>query len=106
MTNLKNPFALREGEIVMIEDIPPDERGLKCNCVCPACKGPFEARLGNIRVHHFAHNGEGCDEEVAFLNGLYILVQEYVINSNIISSFLLIQQSYLLFSVPTVVSSE
>lgn len=84
MTNLRNPFALRDGEIIMIEDVPPSERGLQCNCVCPACKGPFEARLGNIRVHHFAHNGEGCDEEIAFVNGLYILVQEYVKNSRII----------------------
>ena len=84
MADLKNPFALRDDTVVMIEDVPSSERGLKCKCVCPACKGPFEARLGNIRVHHFAHNGEGCDEEIAYLNGLYLLVQEFILNNKII----------------------
>ena len=79
MSDLKNPFGLRDSNIVMIEDISLDERGLKCNCVCPACKEPFEARLGEVRAHHFAHSGEGCDEEIAYLNGLYKLVQEYVL---------------------------
>ena len=84
MTILKNPFGLRDGKIVMIEDISLDERGLKCNCVCPACKDPFEARLGDVRTHHFAHSGEGCDEEIAFLNGMYMLVQEFILANAIV----------------------
>ena len=84
MADLKNPFGMRDGCIVMIEDIPISERGLKCNCVCPACKEPFEARLGDIRVHHFAHSGEGCDEEAAFLNGMYTIVQEYILSESVV----------------------
>ena len=78
MPYLKNPFGLRNGEIVMIEDILPEERGQKCNCVCPACGVAFEARLGNIRIHHFAHSGEGCSETIAFLSGMYALISEYI----------------------------
>lgn len=81
MSDLKNPFGLRDGRIIMIEDIPPTERGLRCNCVCPACGDSFEARLGSVRVHHFAHSGEGCDEEVAALTGLYMLVREYILSN-------------------------
>lgn len=84
MADLKNPFGMRDGCIVMIEDIPISERGLKCNCVCPACKEPFEARLGNIRVHHFAHSGEGCDEEAAFLSGMYTIVQEFILSEPVV----------------------
>lgn len=84
MADLKNPFGMRDGCIVMIEDIPISERGLKCNCVCPACKEPFEARLGDIRVHHFAHSGEGCDEEAAFLNGMYTIVQEFILSESVV----------------------
>ncbi len=35
---IRNPFGLRNGKIVMIEDISIEERGLQCNCVCPNCK--------------------------------------------------------------------
>ena len=79
MRDLKNPFGMRDGRVVMIEDIPENERGLKCRCFCPSCNDPFKARMGDIRAHHFAHSGEGCDEEIAFLSGLYKLVQEYVL---------------------------
>jgi len=83
MRDLKNPFGLRDGRVVMIEDISENERGLKCNCFCPSCNDPFEARMGNVRVHHFAHSGEGCSEEIAFLSGLYRLVREYILENTI-----------------------
>lgn len=81
MSFLKNPFGERDGKIIMIEDISPEERGLKCKCVCPSCKDRLMARLGEVRVHHFAHSGEGCDEEIAFLSGLYLIVQDYILNN-------------------------
>lgn len=84
MTFLKIPFGLRDGAIVMIGDITPEERGSKCNCVCPSCRTLLLARLGDIRTHHFAHSVEGCDEQIAFLSGLYQMVKEYVLNNEIV----------------------
>lgn len=75
---LRNPFGLRGGQIVMIEDIPKSMNGLRCNCLCPACNEPFEARIGDIRRHHFAHSGQGCDEINAYMSGLYMLLNEYL----------------------------
>lgn len=61
---LRNPFGLQNGQIIMIEDIDKAHNGLHCNCVCPACKEPFVARMGNVKQHHFAHSGKGCEEVV------------------------------------------
>lgn len=78
----RNPFGLRNNQIILIEDISKNQNGLKCNCICPSCKEPFEARMGNIRRHHFAHSGQGCDEVNAYLTGLYMLLNEYLSNQN------------------------
>ncbi len=75
---LRNPFGLRDNKIVLIEDLTKNEKGLRCNCVCPSCKEPFEARMGEIRRHHFAHSGQGCDEVNAYMTGLYMLLNEYL----------------------------
>ena len=74
---VKNPFGLRNGKHMTVNDLREDERGLACNCVCPLCKDPFEARLGTVRIHHFAHSGEGCDEVASYLMGLYGFFREY-----------------------------
>lgn len=81
---LRNPFAVRDGKIVLIEDISAEEKGLKCNCICPACKEPFEAKMGEIRRHHFAHSGNGCDELNAYMMGLYMLLREYLSDNNLL----------------------
>ena len=52
------PFGLKGGNLVHIDDVP---RGLKCECVCPACGGALIAQKGRIKAHHFAHaKGEDC----------------------------------------------
>lgn len=79
---LRNPFALRNEQIIMIEDVPEDERGLECNCICPACKEPFIARMGEKKVHHFAHSGKGCDELNAYMMGLYMIMNDYIQSGN------------------------
>ena len=76
---VKNPFGLRNGRYITVNDLREDERGLACNCICPLCKDRFEARLGDIRIHHFAHNGEGCDEVAAYLLGLYGFFKDFVL---------------------------
>ena len=84
MNILKNPFGERNGEIVVIDDLSENEKGLNCGCICPFCGGEFEARLGNVRVHHFAHSKGGCNEEKAYLTGLYKLFKQYVDRNNYI----------------------
>jgi hypothetical protein len=83
MYGLKNPFGLRDGILYMIEDMTEEERGSKCNCICPSCEGRFIARLkDDNRRKHFAHDGEACDEVKAYLTGLYLLFQEYLKQNN------------------------
>lgn len=41
-----------EGRLTHISTV---ERGLACNCTCPACDLPLSAKLGQIRRPHFAH---------------------------------------------------
>ena len=75
---LKIPFALRKSDcqIIMIADVSPEQRGKSCNCVCPECNADFLARMGDIRVAHFAHSGEPCDAVKALTGALYQLMQE------------------------------
>lgn len=74
---LRNPFAIKNGKTIVIDDLSEQEKGLKCGCVCPSCGGEFEAKFGNVRTHHFSHSKGGCDEETAFLTGLYKLYKQY-----------------------------
>ena len=37
-----------DGKLVHVDSVP---RGRACNCVCPCCYEPLEARHGGIRVH-------------------------------------------------------
>ena len=80
---LRNPFGLQNGRIIMIEDIDKAHNGLRCNCVCPACKEPFIARIGDVKQHHFAHSGKGCDEINAYMTGLYMLLSEYLTSNKL-----------------------
>lgn len=81
---LKNPFGIRGDNIVLIEDIGEEERGLNCDCTCPSCGGEFIAKLGMIKRHHFAHNGAGCDAVKAFLVGMYTMLDKHLKNKGTI----------------------
>jgi len=76
MDGLRNPFAVRDGSIILIEDLSEHERGLQCHCQCPACDGAFIARMGDVKVHHFAHSKDACDEVLAYTTGLYRLIHQ------------------------------
>ena len=63
MEELLIPYGLKDGNIVHINEV---ERGLACNCICPACNGSLIARKGGIKCHHFGHNpGLNCNSETA-----------------------------------------
>lgn len=52
---LRIPFASREGKLVHVSEVEP---GFRNDCFCPACGRPLVAKKGNIKVHHFAHDGD------------------------------------------------
>lgn len=53
---MRIPFGLTaDGRMVAVGDVP---RGRACECICPECKGPLQARHGDINVHHFAHDAD------------------------------------------------
>ena len=76
MGGLRNPFAVRNGKVILIEDLSKNERGLNCQCKCPSCNGDFIARMGEIKEHHFAHSKDACDEVLAYTSGLYRLIHQ------------------------------
>lgn len=80
---VKNPFGVRDGKIITVEDLSEKEKGFGCECFCPSCGGKFQARLGDKRTHHFAHDKDGCDEEKMFLNGMYMLIKQYIDSNEI-----------------------
>lgn len=80
---VKNPFGKRDGKLITIGDLTPDERGAKCNCVCPDCGGAFNARLGSKRQPHFAHEKDSmCDPEKAFMESLYRVLCDAISDTN------------------------
>ena len=79
MSCVKINYALKDDKIVSILDIPIEERGLKCNCICPECKGKLSAKLGFKNQHHFAHSANSiCDPKKATQTALHILAKEII----------------------------
>lgn len=79
MSSLKNPFGEKNGKLILISDISPKENGKKCGCICPLCKGDFQAKNnGTIRQPHFAHLGKPCNETIAFMTALYKFFEQSI----------------------------
>ncbi|WP_411360650.1 competence protein CoiA family protein [Pseudidiomarina salilacus] len=66
------PFAIQKSSGRWV-DVTQVERGLKCDCICPACFADVVAKKGDLQDWHFAHrasdNDEGCLH--AFAESLY-----------------------------------
>ena len=75
MTNtIKLPCGIdKDGNTVYIKDAL---RGAACNCFCPGCKQPLEARKGNERAHHFAHKNNGINCEHGFQSALHYMAKD------------------------------
>lgn len=55
---MKNPYGLHNGVLITANNA---ERGLKCNCVCPACGEKLQAHKGKKKRAYFSHyNGSDC----------------------------------------------
>ena len=74
---VKFPYALRDNEMIWIEDIKEVERGAKCRCICPKCKEDLLAKLGVVRIPHFAHsNKTKCNQEIAYIFSIYKMMEQ------------------------------
>lgn len=71
-------YGIFEGKIVSIDDIPHEEKGLRCNCTCPGCGGALIARLGKQKRHHFGHHGATCNLAHAQQTALHMLAKEII----------------------------
>ena len=76
--NIKLQYGIRNDRVVSINEITQDERGLKCNCTCPGCGLPLQAKLGEKRQKHFSHNNISCDIAAAQQTALHILAKEII----------------------------
>ena len=76
-THSKLIYALKDGNIVSIADVPS---GKKCGCVCPACGDELIARKGEKRMHHFAHrSNEDC--EYGYESSLHLAAKDILSRS-------------------------
>ncbi|WP_152570931.1 competence protein CoiA family protein [Massilia sp. LC238] len=55
--SLRVPFGLKDGQMVGPAEV---QSGRACDCVCPGCGSPLQARKGDQNVWHFAHDGRAC----------------------------------------------
>ncbi len=70
-------YALKEGVITHISEV---ERGLKCGCICPACKDKLIARKGKRVMHHFAHQSiENC--EYGYESSLHLAAKDILLQT-------------------------
>lgn len=55
------PFGIdtKTGELLDVSEV---KRGKACNCVCPSCKTPLEARQGEKNEWHFAHSSKSVSD--------------------------------------------
>ena len=76
-THSKLIYALKDGNIVSIADVPS---GKKCGCVCPACGDELIARKGQKRMHQFAHrSNEDC--EYGYESSLHLAAKDILSRS-------------------------
>lgn len=70
-------YGMRANRSVHVSELPAEEGGARCNCVCPACEDPLIARRGDKLAHHFAHSS-GAECASAGETGLHLRAKELV----------------------------
>ncbi len=74
---LKLTYALKNKEIVHISEV---DKGLECDCICPACGERLVAKKGEKMMHHFAHSsGNSC--EYGYESSLHLAAKDILSNA-------------------------
>lgn len=77
--SIKLQYGLRNGKIISIWDLTEEDRGLKCNCICPSCGMQLQAKLGSgKKQRHFSHNNANCNVAIAQQTALHMLAKEII----------------------------
>lgn len=80
METLKNPFGkeIKTGKVITINDLDYNsQRGAESGCICPECKAPLIAKMGDERVWHFSHEGgKICNNNKIIVNSMYNIFEE------------------------------
>ena len=67
-------YANKDGRLISVNDV---DSGLKCGCTCPSCGESLIARKGNVRIFHFAHQGDSACK-YAVESSLHLLSKEII----------------------------
>ena len=80
---IKLAYGVRDGKTILISEIKPEEKGLRCSCFCPYCKKQLIAKIGRKRKHHFAHAANySCDILHAQETGLHSFAKQVIKNNS------------------------
>ena len=82
--SIQIPFGLHDGELVHIDQIKEkDLHGLACDCVCPHCKAPLQARISKDgkRQAYFAHSSEGCSFQKAYETAIHLFAKKIILQN-------------------------
>ena len=72
---MKNPYGIAaDGALVTVDAV---ERGLACNCHCPACGQRLQAHHGASRRAYFSHY-RGADCGLGYETALHMLAKEVI----------------------------
>lgn len=76
--SLLQSFALdKDGRVRSVDEV---DRGLACECVCPACGERVLARQGEVREWHFAH-ASGADCAAGAESALHLAAKQVLLES-------------------------
>jgi hypothetical protein len=82
-----------EGAIHHVSDYAHLKAQDRPNAICPACKRPVTMKLGNIRVHHFAHQPDSACVLTNPETAVHFNMKHYIANQLKNTSTVLITQS-------------
>ncbi len=76
-TSLLQSFALdKDGQVRSVDEV---DRGLACECICPACGEQVLARQGEVREWHFAH-ASGADCAAGAESALHLAAKQVLLD--------------------------